>query len=109
MTTRFTAAELEQQLYGASQGSDPEWSNLPHVTFPPHHHSSAGPPGKMKCHRVVFKICILTDFLLQLYSVGYGHINTLQSVLVADQFQEEVVTGHNLILSDCKKSTNSEP
>ena len=28
---------------------------------------------------------------LQLYAVGYGHINTLQSVLVADQFTEEQV------------------
>jgi hypothetical protein len=29
---------------------------------------------------------------LQLYGVGYGHINTLQSVFVADQFREDEVT-----------------
>ena len=30
--------------------------------------------------------------LLQMFAIGYGHVNTLQSVLVADQFTEEQVT-----------------
>jgi hypothetical protein len=36
---------------------------------------------------------------LQLYGVGYGHINTLQSVFVADQFREDEVTADNSDIS----------
>lgn len=35
---------------------------------------------------------------MQLYAVGYGHINTVQSVFVADQFEEEVISQHNITM-----------
>ena len=47
-------------------------------------------------------IMILFPKHLQLYAVGYGHINTLQSVLVADQFTEDQVT---IILNTSQTST----
>lgn len=40
----------------------------------------------------VMTLVYLVSKHLQLYAVGYGHINTLQSVLVADQFTEDQVT-----------------
>ena len=36
------------------------------------------------------------DCFLQLFAVGYGCTNAIQSVFVADQFTEETVSGHDL-------------
>ena len=33
---------------------------------------------------------------LQLFAVGYGCTNAIQSVFVADQFTEEMVSGHDI-------------
>ena len=41
-------------------------------------------------------ILICSSLIIQLYAVGYGHINTLQSVLVADQFAEEQVSNNSM-------------
>ncbi len=42
-------------------------------------------------------MCYILSQCVQLYALGYGHINTLQSVFVADQFTEEEVRFEHLI------------
>jgi len=46
-------------------------------------------------YRCIYSIICM---YLQLYAVGYGHINTVQSVFVADQFTEEVSFHLNVLV-----------